>query len=398
MTPSKKPYVTRMVAVVAAVAVALGGYAWLDAESDRLDAMAVRRLGRGGRVEIVRHGDVVTVRDMAALATGDVVRTSGAARARVRLEGRRDAWLAPASEAVVAGGDELEVRSGGVLVRSDDPTTVAIGDVDVRPSMAVVRVDALDASARVASYRGDVALAAPGRPEVVLEPLFQVATAAGELAAARPYRLDPSDAWDRTRLAPVVELHERLTRVADRIAAAGARPAAPVASLRARRPADAAIAVALARTAAAPFGAALRRALDLRDSGGQWAVVAAIMDVGPRALVAELGGVVVAAGVADPAAAAADGPHGVAPGGAGTATDAPAASAPDAPSSGASGPPPATGGTRTDDPVDGGGDDDGGGGGGGGGDDDAECDNEVDCILPVLPTPPSLLDDLGGGG
>ena len=120
-----------------------------------------------------------------------------------------------------------------------------------------------------------------------------------------PYQLDPSDGWDRELLGDVADLDQELERLAAGFSNQIKRSDAGLALVRAatgrervnfvkpfldRSPADVLTGFAIAEETKEPLERAFRYSLRLRDQDGSWGVIAAIQDVRPQTLVAEVEG------------------------------------------------------------------------------------------------------------
>ena len=338
-----------------------------------------------GPIVVMREGDRIEVTGRFAVEPGDVIHTR-AASARLHLEGGRYAVLGPDSRVAIADGATIENLAGAVLAQASQEMTVVFDEVEATIGEGILRVERDSASARAAAIDGSPTLGAPGQQPLRLGRLFEVSVAAGEVLDPRPYGLDHDDAWDRRYLTQVVELDIQLQRYARALRAqtAGGRPAVSYLADQAgdrvgfirpyierRTPTtDLVIGFTMATVdEARSLRESFVRAFSLRDRGGRWGVVAALMDVGPAPLLASLERL-----GSDVLAATEGGATGVtfeAPGGAGAGegearTDE-GPSGPSAPGSGADG----DGGGDEEPPPD-------------------DCDNVVDCTLqspPPLPTP-----------
>ncbi|HEU4480921.1 MAG TPA: hypothetical protein VFS18_03470, partial [Actinomycetota bacterium] len=147
--------------------------------SDELPEMTIE--ATGGRVVLVRDDKTITIDGTNSIRTGDFITTSDGGSARLRLAGERRAFIGESARIVVTSESSLEGRSGRLRVNVAAPTEVLFSDVTASTSRAHFRVDVGVGAARVGSYRGDVALDAPGEPALRLRSLFEVQTAAGQL-------------------------------------------------------------------------------------------------------------------------------------------------------------------------------------------------------------------------
>ena len=361
-----------------------------------------------GSVFVQRGDEEIKVTGRFSLADGDLVRTASPG-ARLALESDRFASVGQATKVRVMGGGSLEVVEGSVLAEAGRHMTVTIDDVTASTSDGIMRVDRYSASSGVASYSGIVAIAAPGQERVLLEPLFDVSIAAGQVVDPSPYRVDVDDEWDRLHLPDVVELDEQLRRYDGAIAgrwkrvdldapyfralgdSRGAKAMAGYLGSPAYSTSDLLIAYSIADSdTARQRDESLTTAFGLRRDGGQWGVVATIMDVRPGPLIAGLEDLIFAFG------AVAEAPDVSLSGG--PARDTRDSSAP---GGGSGGDTNAGGGDGKDsDSGDGSGDPSGGEGSSGGDGDDAsdadpppeeDCANLIDCVLDVLPLGGELL-------
>jgi hypothetical protein len=374
----------RVAAAVGASLFCLVGACNPFAPDPGLSQMSVQPIG--GSIVVLREGDRVEVTGRFAVEPADVIDTR-AANARLHLEGGRYALLGPDTRVAVADGATLENLEGAVLAQASQEMTVVFDEVEATTREGILRVERDSASARAAAIDGRAVLGSPGQQPVRLGRLFEVSVAAGEVLDPRPYHLDHDDAWDRRYLTNVVELDLQLQRYARALSAqtAGSRPGASYFAdlagsevgfirphIERRTPTtDLVIGFTMATVDdARPLRDSFLRAFSLRDRGGQWGVIAALMDVGPTSLLASLERL-----GSDVLAATEGGATGVtfeAPGGRG-AGDGETGSDEDDSVPGAPGP------GRSD-----------GDGGGGEKPPPDDCDNVIDCTLqspPPLPTP-----------
>ena len=279
--------------------------------------MSIERAGGEGAIEVLRGSKVIEVgQDEVPIRPQDVIRTRGDAEARIRLVGRRQSLLGSSARALVAGTDALELVAGSLVATAGSPTRLGMGDVSVDAADgAVVRLDRSFASARAGVYRGAATAMAPGEDRLVLVRLFQASISAGDLPpSASPYRLDQADPWDRIYLEDVLVLDQRLERLRAgfqsqvggrrpglgyfRRLAGGDRVGFLQPYLRSGLPAaDLLIGFTVARTAVGDLERQTERAFDLYRRGARWGVVAAIMRVPERPLLAALTRAITATGV-----------------------------------------------------------------------------------------------------
>ena len=391
----------RVVAATAALVgalVAAGCNPFSDAGAAR--SMTVAPDGSGS-VFVRRAGEEIEVTGRFSLAASDVVRTTTPG-ARILLESDRTAWLADDSSVRITGGGSLEVLGGSVLAESRRHLTVSIDDVTATTSGGMMRVDRFSASAAVAGYAGEVAVAAPGQETVAIDPLFDASVTAGQVLDPRPYQVDLDDRWDRLHLGDVVELDEQLERYADAISGQLGGTSLSTSFFRNLEGRDAGqdmVRYMDSRAFSAPdlligFSIAdldettskeraLSRAFGLRRAGGQWGVVATIMGVRSGPLVAGLENLIFAAGAmaSVPGAGSDVGAGSTAEGGGSPGRPARGSGG----SSGGDGAGGGNGGSApgAEEPPGGSGDT------GGGGDDaspppDDECENLIDCVVGIL--------------
>jgi hypothetical protein len=345
-----------------------------------------------GVMEVLRGEELIEVSDRLSIEPGDVIQGGSGALARLRLEGGRILHLAGFGSKLdvrVVAPDEVEGRSGNVLADTNETTTVTFGQVEATASNAMFRLDRGIASTRASSYEGDVRLAAPGEPTLDLGRLRQVAVAADDLPSdPQPYRLDTEDYWDKLFLKNLVDLQGNIQQLAVGFqnqlgesrpdvayyeALAGGRDASFMRPYLKRASAvNLLIAFNIAlRVPKMSLKNAFRKTFGLFERGASWGVVADIMGVTPRVLIASLERIVESATrgreLQEP--------------------EFTVAAAEDASSSGSSSssdsPPSSSGG------GDGGGDDNTGGGGGGDdkpppkdpNDPEEDCTNAVDCTV-----------------
>ena len=393
----------KRLAVLLAVSItAAGGVFYVSANQDDIGEMTIRPLD--GRIFLVRDGASIEVSDDTPLKPGDLITTDKAGSAQLRLAGSRTGFVTDGAKVSVIDPSSLDSRAGSMLMEVEDRTTVSFDGVTAGATSGAFRIDQGFGSSRVGAYSGKVSLSRPGQSTVTINGLFEAQLAAGELpSSTKPYRAQPSDPWDRERLATAIRLDQELAELGGGLAAqlgrGSSRPdvqyfgglaGRPVPFMKAhlKRPtAELLIGFTVgqnARSTKLPSG--VDRAFTLRDDGGQWGIVAAILDSRPRPLLADLESVVVAAtggGSGDTNA-----PEFTLASAAEASGEAPPASSAVAPTT-----------TQPSDPTDPGTTDPGGGGGGNDGDGDGEpndCTSGPDCDtddfdLPDLPFP-------GGGG
>lgn len=278
--------------------------------------MSVKRTSDSGKVEIVRGEETISVSDAEEVQVGDLVSTSGGARALIRLEGEkpdsRYVNLAPNTDVRIESTRAVEgpLHTGSLVADAGAGMRVTFAGFDATSSSGAFRVDIGVASVRAGAYRGEVRLETPGQPRVSLPRLFEAQAAAGDLDGKEPYRLDPGDPWDRVFLRAVVDLDEQLTPLATglRNQLGKARPDLPYFRALAdqevgfmkpylsRPTVDLLTAFLIADNSPGSLKANFVRAFRLADDGAKWAVVAGILDAGFKTLVADLSNVAAATG------------------------------------------------------------------------------------------------------
>ena len=365
--------------IVALVALfVLSGVACSSGDSE-LGAMTVRPLA--GVVEIHRGNEVISVTDDESLEPQDVVVTGKRGLAQLELEDENTITMVKNSEMRIRSTSTVEGQKG-TLIAGGSSMKVLFDGVESHLADAVFRLDQSFGSARAASYSGTVHLSAPGEAGIVLDTLYEVDVAAGDLPdRPSPYDLDLQDALDKEYLAEVIALVDDLdlkgfsrqlggTRpsLADFSDLAGTSRIGFMRSYLRRAPADLIVAFLIAANdPKLSLKQSFIRAFRLRDAGAQWAVAATIMEVETNPLLAQLDRLILGTSVV------ADGT--------GASADFTFASTDDGPSSGGTDP-----GGSDDDPgetITGGtggtGDADGDGGSGDGDSDD--CTGTVDCAV-----------------
>jgi hypothetical protein len=380
--------------------------------SNDIAEMSVKRTSDNGKVEITRGDETITVSDAEEVKVGDLVSTSGGARALLRLAGEKDSArylnIGPDTDVEIQSEKAVEgpLHTGSIVADTAAPMRVTFGSFNATSSDGAFRVDIGVASVRAGTYSGAVRLETPGQPRVSLPKLFEVQAAASDLDAREPYRLDPGDPWDRVFLRAVVDLEEQLTPLATglRSQLGNSRPDLPYFSVLAKqnvgfmkkylsRPTvDLLTGFVIANNAPGSLKKNFVRAFKLFDDGAQWAVVAGILDASFKTVVAELTNVAeatgaVAGGTGGEAVFSVAAAEAVSEAGPGDSVE----------------PPPGDGGGDDNDPIAGGDDDDD--------DDDTDgtqaspspqCDlgcraEEVTRPLrPPSPSPSGILDDVTG--
>ena len=296
-----------------AVALMAGVACWPFGDEQPLAEMTVR--AQSGSVVLLRAGEVIEVTDDTPVQPGDVIRTNNGGVASLRLEGDRQATLRSTAlgraELGVVDTDVLESRTGSLLAKTKDPLRVRFGDVTAHSSDGVFRVDQRAGAARVGSFDGAARLTAPGEATVAVGRLYEAPASAGDIRNERPYRLDPSDPFDKQELASIVDLELELKQLTAGFGSqlSGQRPTVAyfqvladgtnVSAIRrylGRSPEDLLTAFTIAIHADKPFAQAIKKAFGLRAEGGQWSVIAGILRSRPQLLLADLSDMFVATG------------------------------------------------------------------------------------------------------
>lgn len=266
-----------------------------------------------GHVEIIRGNETLTVDGKMELRVGDLIKTAADGAGRLRLTGKRSALLAPSSSILVSSGRSLTSRSGRLLVRSEDPTSVAFGDVTARADRGTFRIDQGFASVRAASYEGRWHLTSPGQASLDLPYLFQATVTAGQIPrAARPYQLKAGDLWEGQYLADVLHLDRDLSSLALALSTqlGSSKPGLSYFGSLAghdvgfmhrylgRPTQDLLIGFTVAQTSRKErLAAGLDSAFRLKDAGGSWGVVAKILRARQSVLVSQLDRLIVGTGI-----------------------------------------------------------------------------------------------------
>lgn len=302
----------KRLAVLLAISITAAGTAYyVVSNKDEIGEMTIRPLA--GQIFLVRDGGSIEVKEDTSLEPGDLITTDKEGSAHLRLAGKREVWVSNGAKVAVADRSSLEGRSGSMLLEVQDQTMVSFDGVTAVSDEGHFRIDQGFGSSRVGAYLGTVSLSRPGQSTVTVNTLFEALLAAGELpSSTKPYRAQADDPWDRERLATAIRLDQELTELGSGLAAqlarGSSRPSAqyfgglagkPVPFMRSylRRPtSELLIGFTVgenARGLKLPNG--VKKAFALRDDGGQWGIVAAILGSRPRPLLADLESVVVAA-------------------------------------------------------------------------------------------------------
>ncbi len=225
-------------------------------------------------------------KDGETVPRGAEVRTADGA---TLVTGGREVALAPGTAVTVLDGVRQRVTEGSVLVTTpvDGPRLTLsspAATLRVPGRRAAVRLD-LGSQLRATSYEGTAVLSVPGRKVTrTVGRLHALQVAQGSApGAAAPLHLRDGDPWERSVLPAVVANDLDLQGLVRDFA----RPGSPVAATlpAAERPVDSrdADVVTAERTLAYALAsgrtdATYREALALRQAGGSWGVVAALVE------------------------------------------------------------------------------------------------------------------------
>lgn len=280
-------------------------------DDDDLPPMTLERIEGG--VQVVRASEEIEVTGQFSIEPGDVIETLDDGLADFSLEGDRQVKLAPRTRVRVTTTSALESLDGSLLAEVEEPTRVRFGTIDARSPDGTFRIDTGFASVRAASFDGDLGLTVAGEPPLTVKPYFEARVAANDLpGTTAPYRLEPSDIFDRDHLSKWVELDRTLNQLGDGLAnqLGRSRPRlayfsdlADGASVRfmrpyLKRPADELlIALSIAKNVERGLRPAFVDAFEYLDQGAVWGIVAAILRVeDTRSVVAQVRGAIEATG------------------------------------------------------------------------------------------------------
>lgn len=336
--------------------------------SDPARASTVLRSARAVTLELAGGGTRAGTVGM-TVPRGATVRTAPGGSAALSAAGRT-VLLGGSSAVTVLDGEHEQLRQGLVLVdaRRAAGLTLDAGPATVQtPGGGVSRVER-GALLRAASYRKQLRVRATGRRATADVPaLRQVQVPDGGLPGrVTPLVLTPHDAWERSVALDLVTADAELVALADGLdrnptsgsAVVRAIPSAYVAAappVRGEPRSETALAYVLARATRRPAPAGFSQVRGLREDGGSWGVVAAIVGADVAAVSAALdavlnpteGPAVLAAGGGGP-----QGPLGPLLGGGGPTPGQPADRSPGQPGRPGSGSPrPTPSPTPTSDPV-----------------------------------------------
>ena len=293
---------TAKLAVGLVLALFVGTACWPFSDDSELAEMTVKR--EQGQVVVLRQGETIEVKDEASLEPHDIVQTENGGSAIVRLEGGRLLTLQPSARIRIKDPRTVESQRGSILVDTREPIEVAFGDVLATTSRATMRVDRGVSAARMASYRGNVTISAPGEERLQLTSLFEASASAANLPSeASPYDMDESDPWDRRYLEHVVSLQEQLDQLSAGLAIrignqrpglgyfgalSDTRDVGFMKPYLSRTPVNLLLGFTIASHDDKPLATAFREAFSLYDRGAEWAMAGAIMKVKLNAVLSDL--------------------------------------------------------------------------------------------------------------
>ncbi|MFN2642480.1 MAG: hypothetical protein ABR548_11430 [Actinomycetota bacterium] len=237
------------------------------------------------------------------IAPGGSVRTSaGAAAALARDDGAR-LEVGPSSLIVVQTVRKVSLDLGRVLAATNDLTlTVSLAGIEAHGTRSTFRVDR-DFSERVGVYSGEV-LVIGDSSTVTVSPLQQVELTGGVLPRDTvPLIISPTDPWDRTQLADVLDLDRQLrgygrafvhdfgSKARDPEFYRGLAPSISAPALAASLsqtddPADVLFGVLMAVHLKGDVAGVLGRLLGLRRAGATWGLLAKTFHIGARDFIA----------------------------------------------------------------------------------------------------------------
>lgn len=261
--------------------------------SDTASADTVLQRGSDARV-VLQDGSEAAVEVGDRVPTGATV-TAGRTGA-VLATRDREVHLGGSTAVTVVDGARQVLRSGFVLVdASGDAPGVELETAAATVTTSddsLVRVDGAPL-VRVGVLRGDAAAvrAAARRVTSRVPTYFQVQVATGGLpGTTSPFVLTPGDAYERDLAADLVRADEDLTALASRLDTDGSAGRVVMTALRTDVPAGPPLPVgapgsegtvgyliAAASPGARPLSDRYVRVRELRDAGGSWGVVAAIV-------------------------------------------------------------------------------------------------------------------------
>jgi hypothetical protein len=265
---------TAGVTLLGCVALSLTGCGFRSVSDEPVTLDAVR-----GAV-VVSGGTERAAADGAKLGKGDRVRTGATGTATLVVRGRR-VVLGGGTDVTVPDGATVDLTTGALLVdrrhgpgltlHAGDTTIDDVGEGALRVERTFsVSVAGLSAGARLRTATGS---------RLSLPALYQARAAGRALpGAGAPLQLR-HDAWERSVIPKLLTDDDRLNDIAEGLDG----PDAPVVPAAFRpgngvRSSDVLLAEAIGRAAGDD---AARRARALRDQGGSWGVVAALVETSP---------------------------------------------------------------------------------------------------------------------
>jgi hypothetical protein len=370
-------------------------------DDDALAEMSLER--QRGEVDVLRDGETLSVDSDFQLEPGDIIVTKKDTAAKLRLKGAREVELASDSQVEILSETSIEGQGGALLASATDSMSVAFGDVKATAARSIFRVDQGFGSTRVGAYEGTFEISAPGERVLLVDQYHEAQVAAGDVPGlSEPYRLDVSDPWDRKFFPQLVSLEEELDHLGSSFALQIGKERPTLRDFQALagrknvdfvRPylkgtpvTDLVIAFSIALLSDDRLEDAFKDAMDHFEDGAAWAIVAVLLDVSPKPLIAQLEDVFLASGgVAQgeneglnlaASASAGDQPQGT------TQPPSDDPSDPDPPKEGGAGPKPRP--TPTGEPND--------------------CSGTIDCVVKDVtdpepepsPSPTDLFDSLAG--
>lgn len=268
---------------------------------DAAHADTVLRAARAATVELADGGSRPASVGM-IVPKGATVRTADGGSASLVAAGRT-VLLGSASAVTVVDGQREQLRQGLVMIDARNAPGLALdaGAATVQaPRGALARVER-GAVLRAASYRQSVTVRASGRrAEATVDRLHQVQVPDGGVPGrVTPLALTPHDTWERSYVLDLVTANDDLDALAeglDRNPASGAAvlQAVPASYADVVTPAtgeprsETALAFVLARATHSGGPAAYGKVRGLREDGGSWGVVAALVQADVAAVSAAL--------------------------------------------------------------------------------------------------------------
>lgn len=295
-------WVAGIAALLAVVLLTAVGVAALRSDTASADTVLAR--GSDARV-VLGDGSPASVEVGERIPTGATV-TAGSTGAVLETRDR-EVHLGGGTSVTVRDGVRQVLRSGFVLVDASDAPGVQLETVAATVTTAddsLVRVDG-GPLVRVGVLRGDAAGVRPTarRTSTELPTYYQVQVVPGALpGVATPFALSPGDAYERDLASELVSADEDLTALASRLDMDGGAGRVVMTALRAAVPTGPVLAagapgsegtlgylIAAAAPGSAPVGERYAAVRGLRELGGSWGVVAAIVEAEVERVGAALG-------------------------------------------------------------------------------------------------------------